>query len=81
VNLLEYLEKKDIRTEDFARSLDVSACLVWHIISGRRKPSETTARRIEELTNGMVTLTELRGKDAGKEMRGRGRKPGRKRKP
>lgn len=71
MKLLEYLEKANLSTEEFARKVGVSAAGMFHYIAGRRLPSNEMALKIQEASLGNVTLKDLRGAHAGKELRGR----------
>lgn len=71
MKLLEYLEKADLSTEEFARKVGISAAGMFHYIAGRRLPSNEMALRIQAASSGQVTVKDLRGVYAGKELRGR----------
>jgi len=71
MKLLEYLEKANLSTEEFARIIGISTTGMFHYLAGRRRPSQKTAIKIEKATQGHVTVKDLRGKYAGKELRGR----------
>ena len=60
----EYLNKYRITVEEFAVRSKLSSASIWHYFSGRRRPTQKTAERIEKMSDGLVTVMELRGKDA-----------------
>ena len=56
--LREYLNKKKIRYQDFAEHLGVTRDHVYNVLAGRRRLSSALAKRVEELTDGIVTRME-----------------------
>lgn len=66
MTLKDYLTKYRISVEEFAYRICLSSSSLWHYFSGRRKPTQKTAERIEKESDGLVTVQELRGKDARK---------------
>ena len=66
MHLKEYLSKYRISVEEFAVRSTLSASSLWHYFSGRRRPTQKTAERIEKISDGLVTVKELRGSDARK---------------
>ena len=69
MKLLEYLEKADLSTEEFARIVGVSSGCMFHYLAGRRRPSNKTALKIQKMSKGAVTVKDLRGEFAGVELR------------
>lgn len=63
VKLKEFLDKYKIDKTKFAAKLDTNAATIYHYMSGRNKPRQKLAERIEKETDGLVTVMELRGKD------------------
>lgn len=61
--LEKYLTKYRIGVTEFAKRCDRNPSLIWHYLSGRRKPNQTTAEVIEKESDGLVTVFEQRGKD------------------
>ena len=59
MNLDEYLSRSKITRTDFAKILGISRTHLQDILSGRRSPSKTLAKKIEEATEGKVTKEEL----------------------
>lgn len=66
MTLRDYLTKYRITVEEFAVRCKLSGASVWHYFAGRRKPTQKTAERIEKVSDGLVTVFEMRGKDARK---------------
>ena len=65
MTLKEYIFRKRIKKEDFANLLGVSASTVEAYIYKRRRPIMERAKEIQELTEGKVTIEELRGECDG----------------
>lgn len=63
MTLNQYLTKYRIGAAEFARRCGVSPSLIWHYLSGRRKPNQRTAEAIEKESDGLVTVMIQRGKD------------------
>jgi transcriptional regulator with XRE-family HTH domain len=55
----EYLFRMKIKQTEFAKKLEVSRVHLGEILRGRRRPSISLAKRIEETTNGKVSKEEL----------------------
>ncbi len=66
MNLRDYLNKNDIRIEEFACHVGVSVSSLWHYFSGIRRPSKNTAALIQWASDGQVTIEEMRGKECNK---------------
>jgi DNA-binding transcriptional regulator YdaS (Cro superfamily) len=60
MNLLKYLELKEISKADFAKSIDVSPGMLSQWISSHRPIAPAQCIAIERATNGLVTRQELR---------------------
>lgn len=63
MNLKEFLEKYDMNPVVFAVKVGCSPASVWLYLKGR-KPQQEIAEKIENFTGGLVTVKELRNKDA-----------------
>ena len=64
MKIKEYLSEFRMRAEQLAVMTELSVAALNHYMSGRRRPSQKTAERIERETGGRVTVMESRGKDA-----------------
>jgi transcriptional regulator with XRE-family HTH domain len=58
MNLKEYLTKKNISQEDFARSIGLSQPYISQLVNSERLPSLKVASKIETLTKGSVLATD-----------------------
>ncbi len=65
MQLKEYLEKYRIHPVEFAVRCRISPASVYLYLKGR-KPNQKTAEAIEDQSDGLVTVMELRGKDKRK---------------
>ena len=63
MKLKEYFEKHTITKEEFAFRTKIGFNALWHYIAERRKPRQKIAETIEKMTDGEVTVMELRGED------------------
>ena len=63
MNLKDYFDNRMDSVEGLAYKCGLTASAMWHYLSGRRKPYQKTAERIEIETGGRVTVLEQRGKD------------------
>lgn len=61
MKLKEYLNTNNISIEAFAVKMGLTYHTLVSYISGRRRPTQNTARRILEATEGKVTIKDLRG--------------------
>lgn len=59
MQLAEYLFRKKIKQTEFAKTVGVSRVHLGEILRGRRRPSISLARRIEQATEGDVSKEEL----------------------
>ena len=59
MKLNEYLKKYKIKTIDFARQIECQQSYVSLLTKGKRRPSPELALRIQEATEGKVTILEL----------------------
>lgn len=59
MHLQQYLFKKKINQEDFARSLGVTRKTLYLILNGKMDPRLSTVRKIEKLTDGEVTANDI----------------------
>lgn len=62
MNLKQYLEKNKINADEFAVKHGFGIASVYRYLRGKR-PNFKVARKIEEVTEGKVTIEELRGKE------------------
>ena len=60
MDLRTYLFKNRISQVDFARMLGVARPTMNCYLSGKFMPSESTVKKIEKLTDGKVTVKDLR---------------------
>lgn len=59
MKLRDYCKKEGISQEFFAHLIEVSPSHVCQIIKGIRNPSIHLIRKIEEVTNGLVRVSDL----------------------
>lgn len=57
--LKDFLEKYGVKKKAFANSVGISTTNLWKILKGMGKPSLRTAQKIQEVTEGKVTIKEL----------------------
>jgi len=57
----EYLFKHNIPPKQFACDLNISVSYFYQLLRGERKPSLELAQKIEEYTDGAVTVMQLLG--------------------
>ena len=57
--LKEYLNEKKLTQGDFASLVDVSDAQINRLISGKRTPSFKLAKKIQKVTNGVVTIDDF----------------------
>ena len=55
MTLQEYLTEKNLKPSTFAVSARITPSIVFRILSGERKPSLDTMRKIMAATDGLVT--------------------------
>lgn len=63
MKLKDYLLKNRIEPEEFAKQSDLSKSSIYAYLRGRT-PHRKTARIIENITNGQVTVEDLRGDES-----------------
>ena len=61
--LKEYLQKSGTNAETFSVRSGVPFSSLYAYMSGRRKPSQRAAEKIEKASKGKITVMEMRGKD------------------
>lgn len=59
MTLRDYLDSQKMGASSFAKKAGMKQPYTSLIINGKRKPSAPLALRIEQATNGVVTLREL----------------------
>ena len=59
MRLLDYLKAKKLNKLKFSKILQISPIHMSNICNGKRNPSSKLMKRIEELTNGQVTMQDL----------------------
>ena len=64
MKLREYLQKYRITRKEFSQRVGVSDASIYNYLFGRKNPTQKIAERIEKESDGLVTVFELRGKDA-----------------
>lgn len=57
--LEEYIKKSGLKKKSFAQSVGISTTNLWKILKGITRPSLKTAQKIEEFTEGRVSMQEL----------------------
>lgn len=57
--LEEFIKKSGLKKKSFAQSVGISTTNLWKILKGITRPSLKTAQRIEEFTEGKVSMQEL----------------------
>lgn len=57
--LEEFIKQSGMKKKSFAQSISISTTNLWKILKGITRPSLRTAQRIEEFTEGRVTMQEL----------------------
>ena len=63
MTLKEYMTKYRMDVLKFAYECGVPYSSMWSYISGKHKPRQRVAERIEITSDKLVTVKELRGKD------------------
>jgi ribosome-binding protein aMBF1 (putative translation factor) len=59
----EFFETCGINKTKLAADLELNLNTIYGYMSGKWKPSQEAAERIEKYTGGRVTVMEMRGKD------------------
>ncbi|QVL57805.1 MAG: helix-turn-helix transcriptional regulator [Simkaniaceae bacterium] len=57
--LEEFIKKSGMKKKSFAESVGISTTNLWKILKGITRPSLKTAQRIEEFTEGRVSMQEM----------------------
>lgn len=57
--LEEFIKRSGMKKKSFAESVGISTTNLWKILKGITRPSLKTAQRIEEFTEGRVTMQEM----------------------
>ncbi len=57
--LRDYLTDKNLKDYEFAAKVGCSASTISRILTGTRNPSPALARKIEAVTGGAVTISDL----------------------
>lgn len=57
--LEDFIKKSGMKKKSFAQSVGISTTNLWKILKGITRPSLRTAQKIEEFTDGRVTMQEL----------------------
>lgn len=64
MDLKHYIvQYRRMSVEEFAIKLGVSSSTLWQYFSGVRRPTHKRAEKIQKLTDGLVTVKDLRGED------------------
>jgi predicted transcriptional regulator len=61
--LKQYIEKYKIDPVKFALDCNIRPSSIYSYLNGKRKPLQKKAEMIEKMSDGLVTVKELRGKD------------------
>ena len=57
--LEDFIKKSGMKKKSFAQSVEISTTNLWKILKGITRPSLRTAQKIEEFTEGRVSMQEL----------------------
>ncbi len=57
--LEEFIKNSGLKKKSFAQSVGISTTNLWKILKGITRPSLKTAQKIEEFTEGKVSMQEL----------------------
>ena len=57
--LEDFIKKSGLKKKSFAQSVGISTTNLWKILKGITRPSLKTAQRIEEFTEGKVSMQEM----------------------
>ncbi len=57
--LEDFIKKSGMKKKSFAQSVGISTTNLWKILKGITRPSLKTAQKIEEFTEGRVSMQEL----------------------
>jgi len=57
--LEDFIKKSGLKKKSFAQSVGISTTNLWKILKGITRPSLKTAQKIEEFTEGKVSMQEL----------------------
>lgn len=74
MRLEEYILEEELSERQFASLVDVSHAHINNIIRGRRTPSIYLIKKIEELTQGKVSLNDLLHPNAPSRLKSRKKK-------
>lgn len=66
MHLDEYLFRKKLWATDFAKLIDYSASHIRGYLQGQHRASKKLAKKIQEATNGEVTISEILEKNPSK---------------
>lgn len=55
----DFIKKSGMKKKSFAQSVGISTTNLWKILKGITRPSLKTAQRIEEFTEGRVSMQEM----------------------
>lgn len=61
--LRQFVDKYKVDPVKFALDCGIRPSTIYSYLSGKRKPYQETAEAIEKMSDGLVTVKELRGKD------------------
>ncbi|MBF5060042.1 helix-turn-helix domain-containing protein [Candidatus Neptunochlamydia vexilliferae] len=57
--LEDFIDNSGMKKKLFAQMVGISRTCLWKILQGRSRPSLKTAQKIDELTDGKVSVKEL----------------------
>ncbi len=60
MHLKAYLAQKNISITEFSKYIECSRCYLSSVVCGQRLPSKRLARDIEKVTDGFVTMQDLK---------------------
>lgn len=63
MKLRDYIKSNGISVVFFAKKVGVSPCSIFNYFNGSRRPHIFRAKFIQEITDGQVTVEDLRGKE------------------
>lgn len=63
MNLLDFFREKNLSQAEMARRLKISQSQLWHFTHGIRPVPAKYCKEIEKITNGRVSVKDLRPND------------------
>jgi transcriptional regulator with XRE-family HTH domain len=63
MTLKEFVNKYKMTGKKFCAGSGISFPTYWSLMKGSHRPSQRTSEKIEQFTQGLITVKELRGCD------------------